>query len=86
MRANFNNAKNGSTTNLMVKSTPQAIDTLVHELYTRYKLERNQTGFYYKIDDSYQGNPSVFGANNVTYSSTITNNTVTVNLYQISAL
>jgi len=86
MRANFNNAKTGSTTNLMVKSTPQAIDTLVHELYTRYKLERNQTGFYYKIDDTYQGNTAVTGTNNVTYSSTITNNTVTINLYQISAL
>ena len=86
MRASFNNAKTGKSTNLMVKNAPQSIDTLVHELYTRYKLERNQTGFYYKIDDSYQGNPSVFGANNVTYSSTITNNTVTVNLYQISAL
>jgi hypothetical protein len=82
MRANFNNAKNGKSTNLMVKNAAQPIDTLVHELYTRYKLERTQSGFYYKIDDTYQGNTGVTGTNNVTYS----NNTVTVNLYQILAL
>jgi hypothetical protein len=81
-RGFFNNAKTGKSTNLMVKSTAQPIDELVHELYTRYKLIRTENGFYYQIDDTYQGNTGNTGTNNVTYS----NNTVTVDLYQILAL
>lgn len=81
-RASFNNAKTGKSTNLMVKSTPQPIDELIHELYIRYKLIRNENGYYYQIDDTYQGNSGNTGTNNVTY----TNNTVTINLYQILAL
>lgn len=81
-RGFFNNAKTGKSTNLMVKSTAQPIDELVHELYTRYKLIRTENGFYYQIDDTYQGNSGNTGTNNVIYS----NNTVTVNLNQILAL
>jgi hypothetical protein len=81
-RGFFNNAKTGKSTNLMVKSTPQPIDELVHELYTRYKLIRNENGFYYQIDDTYQGNSGNTGTNNVIYS----NDTATINLYQILAL
>lgn len=81
MRASFKNAKTGKSTNLMVKNTAQKIDSLVHELYTRYKLIRTTTGYYYTVDTSYQGvNPSV--TNNVNYN----NNNITINLYQIQAL
>jgi hypothetical protein len=84
MRASFRNAKTGKNVNLMVKNAAQPIEKLVHELYTRYVLVRTPTGFYYKIDDTYDGNaisgvPS--GPNNVLY----TTNTCTVTLYEIKA-
>jgi hypothetical protein len=84
MRAAFRNAKTGKSVNLMVKNTAQPIDKLVHELYTRFKLTRTTTGFYYEIDDSYNGNAipvSPSGPNNVTYIS----NTCKVTLYEIKA-
>lgn len=81
MRGSFKNAKTGKSTNLMVDSIPYSIDNLVHTLYTRYKLIRDTTGFYYEIDDTYHGN-GVIGPNNVTYAS----NNATINLYQIQAL
>jgi hypothetical protein len=83
MRANFNNAKTGTTTNMMVKNTPLPIDTLIHELYTRFILFRTNSGYYYKIDDAYQSNPLLTNIpNNVSYL----NNNLEVNLYQIQAL
>lgn len=86
MRASFKNAKTGKSTNLMVKNTALPVNSLVNELYTRYILTRDKTGYYYKIDDSYQGNLDkdgkvVSGDNNVKY----TNNEITVTLYQIQA-
>lgn len=81
MRASFKNAKTGKSVNLMVKDAPETIDRLVHEVYTRFILTRTKTGFYYKIDDEYQGNGGK-AKNNVTYS----NNNIIVNLYQIQAL
>ena len=65
----------------MVQNNALPIDNLVHELYTRYKLVRTTTGFYYEIDDSYHGD-GTSGPNNVIYAA----NTVTINLYQIKAL
>lgn len=81
MRGTFKNAKTGRSINLMVQNNTLPIDNLVHELYTRYKLVRTTTGFYYEIDDSYHGD-GTSGPNNVTYAA----NTVTINLYQIKAL
>jgi hypothetical protein len=85
MRASFNNAKTGKSTNLMVKKNAQSIDNLIHELYTRVKLTRDTNGYYYEIDDTYQGN-NITGPNNVTYTLNSMLNSVTVNLYQILAL
>lgn len=79
MKAMFRNAKSGKMTNMMVKNTAQPIDKLVHELYTRYVLKRTQTGYYYFIDDTYQGNTA--GANNIVYN----NDTCTVTLYEVNA-
>lgn len=84
MRASFKNAKTGKSVNLMVKNTPQPIEKLVRELYTRYILVRKTTGFYYEIDDTYHGNAVVgvpSGPNNVVYNS----NTCKVTLYEIKA-
>ena len=80
MRASFKNAKTGKSTNLMVKNTAFPVNTLVNELYTRYILTRDTTGYYYKFDDTYQGN-SISASNNINYSGT----DIIVNLYQIQA-
>lgn len=74
MKANYFNAKNGKTINLMNNPNIYGIDTLVNKLYTRYKLYRDVTSFYYEIDTTY--------SSNVTYNST----NITVNLYQIQVL
>jgi hypothetical protein len=81
MRASFKNAKDGKTTNMMVKPNALPIDTLIRELYTRFILSRTATGYFYTIDDSYQGNIPA-PSNNVTYLG----NKIFVNLYQINAL
>jgi hypothetical protein len=85
MRATFKNAKLGTSTNMMVKNSALPIDDLVHQLYTRYKLVRNSTGYYYEIDDTYQGSSAFTGTNNVTYTLNPSQNSVMVNLYQIKA-
>jgi hypothetical protein len=83
MKANFKNAKTGTITNLMVKNTALPIDELVHELYTRYVLVRNNNGYFYTIDDTYQWNTANAGTpNNVLYTSGL----VTVTLFEINAL
>ena len=81
MKASFKNAKTGRATNLMVKNTAFPVDTLVHELYTRYILTRDTTGYYYKFDETYQGNVGTIGTNNVNHVG----NDVIINLYQIQA-
>lgn len=86
MRASFKNAKDGKTTNMMVKQQPKPIDLLVHELYTRYILFKTNTGYYYRIDNEYQGNGPNNSPNNVTYEQTSSYTNVIVNLYQINAL
>ena len=85
IRASFKNAKTGKETNLMVTSTAQPIDNLIHELYIRVKLYRTSTGYYYNFDDTYQGN-GVAGPNNVSYTLNPKNNKVIINLYQIKAI
>ena len=84
MRAAFKNAKDGSTTNMMVTSVPQTIDNLVHQLYTRFLLLRTNSGYFYIIDDAYHGDNSI-GPNNVKYTSS-NGITANVTLYKIKAL
>jgi len=81
MRATYFNAKTGKIINLMTEPFPFKIDDLVNKLHTRYKLFRDQTGFFYQIDDTY--------SNNVSYSVNAglpNNSDVLVKLYQIQAL
>jgi hypothetical protein len=84
VKAIFNNAKTGKSINLMVKDSPQYVEKLVHELYTRLIITRTKTGYYYKFDESYQGNSSTpeNTLNNITYVK----NTVNIKLYQVAAL
>ena len=84
MKASFKNAKTGKSTGLMVKNTSLLkIDEVIKEVYTRYKLFRTSTGYYYQIDDTYQINTST-GVNNVTISNTPSD--ILVNLYQIQVV
>tara|TARA_B100001121_G_scaffold54859_1_gene48367 strand:- start:1466 stop:2338 length:873 start_codon:yes stop_codon:yes gene_type:complete len=93
MRATFNNAKEGTSIGLMSSdSLTLSIDDLIgstegttnkNNLYTKYILTRNATGYYYKIDDTY--------SNNVAYESptttpSSTTNDYIINLYQINAI
>ena len=75
MRAEFNNAKNGRTTNMMTSSTVVGIEDLVNQLHTRYVLKRDTTiGYYYEIDDTYSTNVNKLG------------NDLTINLYEVDSL
>jgi len=79
MKASFFNAKDGKTTNLMNSPNIYSIDTLVNKLYTRYKLYRDLTSFYYEIDTTYSSNVTYELVNNIPTN-------IIVNLYQIQAL
>lgn len=82
IRGIFNNAKTGKSVNMMVKNSAQNVQSLVHELYTRIIITRTQTGYYYKFDETYQGNPTVTGPNNVTRVG----NDLSIKLYQVMAI
>jgi len=58
MRATFNNAKTGKSTNFMTNTTITTIDNLVGKLHTKYDLIRLPTGFFYSLDDTYPNNQS----------------------------
>jgi len=83
MRASFKNAKTGKSTNLMVKNAALPIDSLVHELYTKFKLIKKNNGYFYTIDSRYHGNLSNSGQFNNVFQAT---NKVLVNLYEIRAI
>ena len=77
MQATYFNIKTGKITNLMTEPTSYSIDKLVNKLYTKYKLYRDATSFYYAVDDTY--------SKNVVYTQNQNNNSVSINLYQIQA-
>jgi len=96
MKATFNNAKNGTSTGLMSSdSTTLSIDTLVlstenitplgsvkNNLHTKYILNRDSTGYSYKIDTDYSDNVKYEDLNS---TSTKTNDYI-INLYQVKAI
>lgn len=84
MKASFKNAKTGKSTGLMVKNTDKLkIDEVIKEVYTRYKLFRTTTGYYYQIDDTYRVDTTT-GKNNVSISNTPSD--ILINLYQIQVI
>lgn len=85
MKASFMNAKTGKSKNLMVKNTAQDIQDLVHELYVRIKIKRTTTGYYYELDNTYQGNnPNNTSANNnISYTG---NAEAFIKFYEVKAL
>lgn len=93
MRGTFNNAKTGISTGLMSSdSLTLSIDDLIsstegtsnkNNLYTKYILTRDTTGYYYKIDDTYSNNVAYKSPNTISPSTT---NNYIINLYQINAI
>lgn len=73
MRAQFNCAADGKTYNFMTTNALLPIDQLVDNLHVKYILKKDNTGYYYTIDDTY--------SSNVTYSAG--NTEVEVTLYEI---
>ncbi len=74
MRAEFNNAKDGTTTNFMTSATNVTIDNLVNQLHTKYVLKRDASiGYYYEIDSTFSNNISGTEA-------------LTIDLYEINSL
>lgn len=78
MKATYINAKTGKSTNLMTEPNPFKIDDLILKLYTKYKLYRDTTGFYYQLDETY--------SSNISYSIGPNNTDVLVKLYEIQTL
>ena len=84
MKASFKNAKTGKSTGLMVKNTDKLkIDEVIKEVYTRYKLFRTITGYYYQVDDNYRVDTTT-GVNNVRISNGPSD--ILINLYQIQVM
>ena len=81
MRATFNNAKTGQSTNMMVMPNPDYIDNLVHKLFTRYVLSRATNGYFYQLDQTYNGN-GLITTTNISFPT----NSANINLYQILSL
>lgn len=73
MRAEFNNASLGKTTKFITTNSKLPINELMGKLHVRYALMRNDTGFYYKMDDTYKS------ATNISNGTS----SVTLNLYEI---
>tara|TARA_Y100000389_G_scaffold46890_1_gene41933 strand:- start:4287 stop:5261 length:975 start_codon:yes stop_codon:yes gene_type:complete len=87
MKAVFANAKTGKAIRLMSGNNPTiGISDLAkttigtsdfNSLYTKYELVRTTEGYFYKIDKTY--------SQNVSETFATGDNTITVNLYEISA-
>lgn len=73
MRAEFNNAATGETTRFITTTDVLPINLLMSNLHVRYLLTRTSSGYYYKIDNTYNN------ATNITESGSA----VTLNLYEI---
>jgi hypothetical protein len=73
MKAEFNNASLGTTTLFTTTTDFLAINDLLPKLHVRYLLTRTNTGFYYKLDDTYNN------ADNITQ----TTNGVALDLFEI---
>jgi hypothetical protein len=67
----------------IIKLQNEVVDKIVHELYTRIIITRKSTGYYYKFDDSYQGNTST---QSLTNNVTINGNNVNIKLYQVASI
>lgn len=73
MRASFNNAKNGKTYNFMVSETPQKIEDLVNNIFTKYTLKIINGKYFYQLE-------------NDKHITTSNDGVAIINLYEIKVL
>lgn len=59
MRAEFNNAATGKKTKFITTDELLDINSLIKKLHTRYLLTRDNTGYYYTIDGTYNNSVNV---------------------------
>lgn len=74
MRANYNNAKTGISTDLVTTNTAHSVENIISKLHTKYDLKVDGDTYYYEVDREY--------SNNIAYG----NGRVVVNLYEIQVL
>lgn len=80
MRANYFNGKTGKNTNLMTEPNAYMINDLVNKLHVKYDLFKDNTGYFYKIDNTYSKNIKY------TVSKNPNNFDVSIDLYQVQTL
>jgi hypothetical protein len=73
MRAEFNNASNGKITNFITTTDTLPVNELIGKLHTRYALTRTNVGYFYSVDQTYNGGENI----------TLNGTNLTVNLYEI---
>lgn len=76
MRAEFNNAATGKTTRFITTNETLPINELINKLHIKYLLKKNDSGYYYTIDKTYNG------ATNIIEKDT----NLIVNLFEIKVL
>ena len=74
MRANYNNAKTGLSTDLVTTNLPQTIENIISKLHTKYDLKVDGDTYYYELDTEYSNNISFSGGK------------IIVNLFEIQVL
>jgi hypothetical protein len=74
MRANYNNAKTGTSTDLVTIDHPEPVEILINKLHTKYNLKIDGDTYYYELDTTYSDNIIVDG------------DRIIINLYEIQVL
>lgn len=59
MRANYNNAKTGISTDLVTTRNASTVEEIIGKLHTKYDLKSNGDNYYYEIDTEYSDNVQV---------------------------
>jgi hypothetical protein len=86
MRANYNNAKTGISTDLMTTPEPQNISEVLNKIHMKYNLTFDDENYYYEIDTEYSDN--VIADEPLRASSRVGGSvgTITIELYEIQVL
>jgi hypothetical protein len=71
MRATYNNAKTGVSSDLVTSKEPKTVEEIISKLHIKYDLKYDGNTYYYEIDTTYSDNIVVSG------------DTLSINLYEI---
>lgn len=86
MRASYNNAKTGISTDLMTTNEPQAIGDVLDKIHMRYNLKLDREKYFYEIDETYSNNITTTEPDRASARPGGTSGTIAVNLYEIQVL